>query len=50
MYSEVSYKYVHWGRKQEAATRLKYKIVLRKQYPDIKIRERWQDNEGCARN
>ena len=28
---------MHWGRKQEAATRLKYKIVLRKQYPDIKI-------------
>jgi len=30
---------VHWGRKQEGAARLKYKIVLRKQYPDIKIRE-----------
>jgi len=39
MYSQVSNKYVHWGRKQEAAARLKYKIVLRKQYPDIKIRE-----------
>jgi len=26
-------------RKQEAVARLKYKIVLRKQYPDIKIRE-----------
>lgn len=28
---------MHWGRKQEAAAQLKYKIVL--QYPDIKIRE-----------
>ena len=39
MYSQVSNKYVHWGRKQEATARLKYKIVLRKQYPNIKIRE-----------
>ena len=31
------YSQVHWGRKQEAATQLKYKIVL--QYPDIKLRE-----------
>ena len=28
---------MYWGRKQEAAAQLEYKIVL--QYPDIKIRE-----------
>ena len=37
MYSLVSNKYVHWGRKQEAAAQQIYKIVL--QYPDIEIRE-----------
>ena len=37
MYSQVSNKCVHWGRKQEGATQLKYKRVL--QYPDIKLRE-----------
>jgi len=37
MYIQVSNKYVRWGRKQETAAQLKYKIVL--QYPDIKIRE-----------
>ena len=42
MYSQVSNKYVQKKekeRKQEAVARLKYKIVLRKQYPDFKIRE-----------